>query len=119
MPWGAKLLYEEWASAEPGLRVWLHARVTHAVVEAGVIRGVAVSVRGGRIALAARAFVDATGDAELARLAGAPVARGEELQYPSTMFTMQHVDRYGIGGVCPALIPYVYLCVWRLLFLMI
>lgn len=92
VPWGAKLLYEEWAAAEPNLRLWLHARVTHAVVEGGAIRGVAMSVRGGRIALAARCFVDATGDAELARLAGAPVERGEEIQYPSTMFTMQHVD---------------------------
>jgi hypothetical protein len=92
VPWGAKLLYEGWAAAEPGLQLWLHARVTHAVVEGGAIRAVAASVRGGRIALAARVFVDATGDAELARLAGAPVVRGAELQYPSTMFTMQHVD---------------------------
>lgn len=92
VPWGAKLLYEEWAAAEPSLRLWLHARVTHAVVEDGAIRAVALSVRGGRVALAARVFVDATGDAELARLAGAPVERGDEIQYPSTMFTMQHVD---------------------------
>ncbi|MEB2346867.1 MAG: FAD-dependent oxidoreductase [Deltaproteobacteria bacterium] len=92
VPWGAKLLYEEWAAAEPNLRLWLHARVTHAVVEDGAIRAVALSVRGGRVALAARVFVDATGDAELARLAGAPVERGDEIQYPSTMFTMQHVD---------------------------
>lgn len=92
VPWGAKLLYEEWAAAERNLRLWLHARVTHAVVEGGAIRAVALSVRGGRLALAARAFVDATGDAELARLAGAPVRRGEAIQYPSTMFTMQHVD---------------------------
>jgi hypothetical protein len=92
VPWGAKLLYEEWAAGEPNLRLWLHARVTHAVVEGGALRAVVMSVRGGRLALAARAFVDATGDAELARLAGAPVERGEELQYPSTMFTMQNVD---------------------------
>ena len=92
VPWGVKLLYEEWAAAQPALRIWLHARVTHAVVEDGVLRGVAVSVRGGRMALTAAVFVDATGDAELARLAGAPVERGAELQYPSTMFTMQHVD---------------------------
>ena len=92
VPWGAKLLYEEWAAAEAALRLWLHARITHAIVEGGAIRAVAASVRGGRIALEARVFVDATGDAELARLAGAPVARAEALQYPSTMFTMQHVD---------------------------
>lgn len=91
VPWGAKLLYEEWASS-PALQVWLHARVTHAVVAEGTIRGIVASVRGGRVALEARVFVDATGDAELARLAGAPVVRGDEIQYPSTMFTMQHVD---------------------------
>src|SRR5690606_11912508 len=80
VPWGAKLLYEEWAAAEPNLRVWLHARVTHAVVEDGALRAVALSVRGGRIALAARAFVDATGDAELARLAGRSEEHTSELQ---------------------------------------
>jgi hypothetical protein len=92
VPWGAKLLLEEWAAAEPNLRLWLHARLTHALVEEGAIRGVVASVRGGRIALTAPAFVDASGDAELARLAGAPVVRGDTIQYPSTMFTLQHVD---------------------------
>jgi hypothetical protein len=92
VPWGVKLLLEEWAAAEPNLTLHLHSRLTHAVVERGTIRGVALQVRGGRIALGARVFVDATGDAELARLAGAPVRRGDTIQYPSTMFTMQHVD---------------------------
>jgi hypothetical protein len=92
VPWGVKLLLEEWVAAEPNLRLWLHARLTHARVESGTLRGIAVQVRGGRIGLSARVFVDATGDAELARLAGAPLRRGDTLQYPSTMFTMQHVD---------------------------
>jgi hypothetical protein len=92
VPWGAKLLLEDWAAAEPKLRLWLHARVSHAVVSDGSIRGVAVHGRGGRFALRAAVFVDATGDAELARLTGAPVLRGDPIQYPSTMFTMQHVD---------------------------
>jgi hypothetical protein len=37
-------------------------------------------------------FVDASGDAWLARAAGAPAERGDQLQYPSMMFYMQHVD---------------------------
>jgi hypothetical protein len=92
VPWGVKLLLEEWAAAEARLAIWLHARATHAVVEQGAIRGVVVAQRGGRAALRARVWVDATGDAELARLAGVETRRGEAIQYPSTLFTMQHVD---------------------------
>ena len=54
--------------------------------------GVVVETRGGRIALRARVYVDATGDAVLSRLAGAKTRIEERLQYPSMMFAMQHVD---------------------------
>ena len=92
VPWGVKLLLEERAAAEPLLSIWLHARVTHAVVEGGRLRGVAVQTRGGRVALGARVWIDASGDAELARQAGVATERADEVQYPSTMFTMQAVD---------------------------
>jgi hypothetical protein len=87
-----KLLLEERVAAESNLRLWLHAKATHAVVEQGEIRGIAVTTRAGRLALRARVYVDATGDAELARLAGCATHVGDAIQYPSTMFTMQHVD---------------------------
>lgn len=92
VPWGVKLLLEERVAALPNLRLWLHAKATHAVVDGGAIRGIAVATRAGHIALRARVFVDATGDAELARLAGCETRVGDAIQYPSTMFTMQHVD---------------------------
>jgi hypothetical protein len=92
VPWGLKLRLERTVAGTPGLRLWLHAKCTHAVVADGGIRGVAVQTRAGRIALRARVYLDATGDAELARLAGCPTRSGGEIQYPSTMFTMQHVD---------------------------
>ena len=92
VPWGVKLLLEERVAAESKLRLWLHAKATHAVVEQGEIRGIAVTTRAGRLALRARVYVDATGDAELARLAGCATHVGDAIQYPSTMFTMQHVD---------------------------
>jgi hypothetical protein len=91
VPWGVKRLLEERVRAA-GLRVWLHARMTRAVVEGGAIRGVAVETRGGPMALVARVYVDASGDAALARAAGAATGVGEAIQYPSMMFTMQHVD---------------------------
>lgn len=101
VPWGVKQLLEELVreAPGPGLRVWLHALVTHAVVDGGAIRGVAVETRSGRMALQARVYVDASGDAMLARAAGAPTRVGDEIQYPSMMFTMQHVD---LGRAGPA-----------------
>jgi hypothetical protein len=92
VPWGVKTLLEERARAEAGLRVVLHAKLTHALVEQGEIRGVVVQTRAGRTALRARVYVDASGDAELSRLAGAETRQGDEIQYPSMMFTMQNVD---------------------------
>jgi len=92
VPWGVKTLLEELARAEPGLRVILHAKLTHTLVEQGEIQGVVVQTRAGRTAMRARVYVDASGDAELSRLAGAETRLGDELQYPSMMFTMQNVD---------------------------
>jgi hypothetical protein len=92
VPWGVKRLLEERVAAEPGLTLRLHAKATHAVVEGGAIRGVALQTRAGRVALRARVYVDASGDAELARMAGCETRTGDAIQYPSMMFTVQHVD---------------------------
>ncbi len=92
VPVGLKRELEERVLAEPLLRVRLHTKLTHAEVEAGEVRGVVLQTREGRVGVRARVYVDATGDAALSRMAGAPVIEGEEVQYPSMMFTMQNVD---------------------------
>jgi glycine/D-amino acid oxidase-like deaminating enzyme len=92
VPWAVKRLLDERVRAEPNLHLRLHAKLTHALVEGGEVRGAVVHTRSGRVAIRARVYVDATGDAELARLAGAETVRGEEVQYPSMMFTMQNVN---------------------------
>jgi hypothetical protein len=91
VPLGVKLLLEELVRREPNLRLRLHATLIHTVAANGRVEGVLVHTRAGRVALRARVFVDATGDAELARQAGAGTHRGAEIQYPSMMFTMQNV----------------------------
>jgi hypothetical protein len=91
VPWGVKLLLEELSRGERLLVVRLHTKLTHVVVEDRSIRGVAVHGRGGRSALRARVYIDATGDAELARLARVRTYKGDAIQYPSMMFTMQNV----------------------------
>ena len=100
VPWGVKTLYDAMARAEPRLTVHLHAHAIGALVRGERVEAVTVSTRDGLVAMRAPYFVDASGDAWLARTAGAPAERGERLQYPSMMFYMQHVD---LAAALPAL----------------
>ena len=100
VPWGVKRLYDVMARAETKLTVYLHAHATGVVRDGGAITAVLVATRDGSVAMRAPYVIDASGDAALARMAGAPARRGERLQYPSMMFYMQHVD---LGTALPAL----------------
>lgn len=77
----------------PGLEILYQARLTDvlredATVTHGIVRG-----RAAPFAIAARVFVDASGDGELAALAGAEAeVESGHLQFPSTMFRMGGVD---------------------------
>jgi hypothetical protein len=62
--------------ARAGLEPLLHATVTGATAAGGRIAAVAIDDRGGTSHVAARAFVDASGDADLAARAGAAVRYG-------------------------------------------
>jgi hypothetical protein len=103
VPWGVKLLYDRLVAHEASLAVHLYARLTGVVARDGAIDAVVVATRGGTVAMRAPYFVDASGDAALARAAGAPCERGERLQYPSMMFYMQHVD---LDRALPALFEF-------------
>ena len=92
VPWGVKRLYDTMVQAETRLHLLLHARLVHALVKDGAVDAVIVATRAGQVAYRAPFFVDATGDAALARAAGAEIERGDTIQYPSMMFYMQHVD---------------------------
>ncbi|MCW5889418.1 MAG: FAD-dependent oxidoreductase [bacterium] len=92
VPWALKRLYDDVVDAEPNLTLLLHARVVRTLARDGRVEALEVSTRGGRVALQASYVVDATGDAAVVADAGLPTERGTALQYPSMMFTMQHVD---------------------------
>ena len=92
VPWGLKLAYDALVRAEPNLTVHLHARFLRALVDGDRVTAVEIATRSGRVVVQAVYFVDASGDAALATEGGAPVERGDVLQYPSMMFYMQHVD---------------------------
>ncbi len=92
VPWAVKRLYDGMVATERLVVPYLHARALEVLVEDGRIAAVVVATRDGTVAVRAPYVVDASGDAVVARAAGAPARRGERLQYPSMMFYMQHVD---------------------------
>jgi hypothetical protein len=81
---------------EAGVTLRLHTLFARADVEGGRIRHAVVEGKGGRRALAAPMFVDATGDADLARVAGVPTEKGRRsdggMQAMTLLFAAGNVD---------------------------
>ncbi|WP_088832155.1 FAD-dependent oxidoreductase [Paenibacillus tyrfis] len=81
---------------EAGVKLLAHSFVDEVQVEGGKIRSVSLSGKSGRIDVRGRMFVDTSGDADVAHLAGAPTLKGREEDQrtqPMTMkFRMRGVD---------------------------
>jgi hypothetical protein len=81
--------------AEAGITPMLHRLAVQPIVEKGAIRGVITESKSGREAVLAKRVVDATGDADMAARAGAPVRKTprEEMLAASVMFSMTGVNK--------------------------
>jgi ribulose 1,5-bisphosphate synthetase/thiazole synthase len=81
--------------AEAGVTPLLHRLCVAPIVEGNVIRGVITESKAGREAIIARRVIDATGDADVAARAGAPVHKTprEQMMAASVMFSMSGVNR--------------------------
>lgn len=81
--------------AESGVTPALHRLCVAPLVRDGVLRGVVTESKSGREAILAERIVDATGDADVARRAGAPVRTTprEQMLAASVMFSMSGVDK--------------------------
>ncbi|MGB6307294.1 MAG: FAD-dependent oxidoreductase, partial [Steroidobacteraceae bacterium] len=88
--WVADVLVQE-----AGVTPLLHRLGVAPVLENGEIRGVITESKAGREAILAKRVIDATGDADLAFRAGAPVRKSpkEEMMAVSVMFSMSGVDK--------------------------
>lgn len=87
---------------EAGIRPMLHRQVVAPVMDGNAIRGVIVESKAGREAILAARVIDATGDADLATRAGAPMRTTavERMQAASVMFHVAGVDKAAfIAGV--------------------
>lgn len=81
--------------AEAGVTPMLHRLAVAPIIEGGAVRGIITESKSGREAILARRIVDATGDADIAARAGAPVRKTprESMLAASVMFSMTGVSK--------------------------
>jgi len=80
---------------EAGIMPILHCMAVETVMEGDVIKGIITESKSGRQAILAKRVIDATGDADIAHLAGAPwrMAPKNELLGVTVTFSLKGVDR--------------------------
>lgn len=80
---------------EAGITPMLHRQFVAPVMEGDRITGIIVESKAGREAILAHVVIDATGDADIAARAGAPVRKTppEDMQAASVMFHLAGVDK--------------------------
>ncbi|MEM7114327.1 MAG: FAD-dependent oxidoreductase [Chloroflexota bacterium] len=89
-----KVLADNWVQ-EAGVRPLLHATAVHVLREDDKATGIVVQSKSGRGAILAKRIIDATGDADIALMAGAPVYKTpkEEMMAVTVMFSCSGVDK--------------------------
>ncbi|WP_431274860.1 FAD-dependent oxidoreductase [Variovorax ureilyticus] len=78
-----------------GVHLLFHALAASVVMDGPRIAALVVETKSGRQAIRANAFIDGSGDADVAAFAGVPFAVGDghgSGLFPSTMFRVGHVD---------------------------
>jgi hypothetical protein len=96
-----KVIWEDLA-LDAGVLLLYHALMTAPLVENGAVQGVILQTKAGARRITARVTIDASGDADVAFLAGAPFERAGELgeaQSLTTTFRMLNVDVERAGQV--------------------
>ena len=78
---------------EAGIRPLLHRLCVAPIMEGPIIRGVIIESKAGREAILAKRVIDATGDADIATRAGAPVHKTPKEEMVSVMFSMSGVNK--------------------------
>jgi glycine/D-amino acid oxidase-like deaminating enzyme len=79
---------------EAGVRILFHALVTDVLTEGGRVTGARLYTKEGKIDIQARLTIDASGDADVAAMAGFATTVGADghVQNPTMMFRIQGVD---------------------------
>jgi glycine/D-amino acid oxidase-like deaminating enzyme len=90
-----------------GVNVLFHALAVGVLMESPArVKALLVETKSGRRAVVGRAFIDCSGDGDLAAWAGAPYEKGDgqgNMLYPSTMFRINGVDPRRAGRAWEAI----------------
>lgn len=80
--------------AEAGVDLYLHTWVSQVLMENNVIKGIIIESKSGREVMEAKTYIDATGDADIAFMAGAPTEKAgpDELWQTSVDLVICNVD---------------------------
>jgi FAD dependent oxidoreductase len=80
---------------EAGIRPMLHRQFVAPIMHGDAVAGIITESKSGRAAILAKRVIDATGDADVAHRAGAPVVKtpAEQMQAASVMFHLAGVDK--------------------------
>jgi ribulose 1,5-bisphosphate synthetase/thiazole synthase len=89
-----KVLADGWVQSA-GISPLLHATATDVLVDGDKIAGIVVNSKSGRHAILAKRVIDATGDADIAHMVGAPTRKTpkEEMMAVTVMFSCSGVDK--------------------------
>lgn len=94
-PFYSRIVSFQWAK-DYGIDLLMHCEVTATTVEDNTLTAVTVTGKGHDIEIRAKVFIDATGDGDVAYMAGAEYEKGQEgsgvLQPPSLMFNLGGVN---------------------------
>ena len=91
---GFKTVADMWVQEE-GIDTLLHALAVGVIRDGDALNGIVIESKSGRHAILAKAIIDATGDADIAALCGAPCRKTpkEEMLPVTVMFSCSGVDR--------------------------
>ncbi|MCE7985385.1 MAG: FAD-dependent oxidoreductase [Caldilinea sp. CFX5] len=89
-----KVLADNWVQ-EAGVKPLLHATAVDVLRDGNAVTGLVIQSKSGRHAILAKRIVDATGDADIATLVGAPVRKTpkEEMMAVTVMFSCSGVNK--------------------------
>ncbi len=101
VPWAAKRLFDHLVTEEERVTLFLHALVSDVVTDARRVEAVIVATKAGPRAVRARAFVDASGDADVVAFAGGDtlLAPPAQRQNASMQFLLQHAADHAIANI--------------------
>jgi glycine/D-amino acid oxidase-like deaminating enzyme len=94
VPWAAKRLFDRLVTDEANVRLLLHALVADVARDGDRLEAVVLATKRGFQAVKAKAFIDATGDADLVVFAGGEWTMGDpgHRQHASMQFVLEHAD---------------------------